>query len=255
MILQSDTGTVVAVPTTCKTWGCIGCRDRVIAEFKKRIVFGVSTLGPCWFITVTYRMVEDVARMDAAGVAKDWRRFLKLLKLEFPLVKWLRVIESTKKGQPHLHLIMGDMKASGEAIRRFVKSAWTKVTGSFIVDVEPVLGAKGAARYLAKYLRKEMLNWEVLFQLGFRRRFSCSNDWPRGRLGIRGSVENRWVKTEFVPAGSPKAEWAEKIMVATRSSSLVEVVGPEFLVEEYKKAEIRRFVNLGKAVSNEIVRA
>ncbi len=75
-----------------------------------------------------------------------------------------------------------------------VSNVWREATGdSFIVDVQRVLGAAGAAGYMAKYLLKNSGSREALEAAGFLRRFSRSRDWPSpAPMKISGVVSTLW---------------------------------------------------------------
>lgn len=190
------------IPTSCNSWRCVACRDRNMRRFKAVVSHGVSTLGPCMFITITYRKGSE--RLRAAGcVARDWRAFWRLAHRDYPQTKkWgiLRVMELTKKGTPHFHLIVGPvserMRCYGKTIsREWFKAArregcecwshrlsrlWERVQAgeSYIVHVIPVVSGRGAGAYMGKYLGKEF-DADRLVQLGMKRRFSVNGKWPR----------------------------------------------------------------------------
>ena len=178
----------LSYPTVCKTWRCPRCRTKrswVVAQVAR---YGTLMHQPCYFTTLTFRKERGSVR-DADFVQKVWRRFLK----ENILSEWFKVIELTKKGQPHLHLVWGpgpamagtrDLKgylARGNPLHEKIEAAWKKVTGgdSYITKTAPVRGGANAARYVTKYLTKWGY-WEGLEALGFGRRWSKSNGWAPG---------------------------------------------------------------------------
>lgn len=183
-----------------------------------RVEAGCFRLGPCAFITVTYRVASDTPLRNAASVAKDWRALWRKWKYSEPnQLHWLRVIELTKKGQPHLHVIVGptvsrircygstfDVQTfkkrfySCDCLSHRLSRMWWATTGdSWIVHAVPVAGARGAARYLAKYLTKQE-SFAPLLAAGFSRRWSRSRGFPAGgRLRLRTSIEENWRRTEI----------------------------------------------------------
>ncbi len=225
--LLSNSGEYGWMPTTCKTWRCKGCRDRMISLFKARVATGCSTLGACAFITITYKAdVRDPA--DATFVRRDWKALCRRYPRLKSTLKWLRVMEVTRKGTPHHHLIAGPI-LSDERIRcwsgslairdyerRFetcdclahsIARHWYAVTGdSYIIHTTPVLGAGGAAAYMAKYLSKTFGNEGRLKALGMRRRWSSARGWPgAGRQRLSPTVHEGWYERIFsynrVPEG------------------------------------------------------
>lgn len=231
----------IVVPTNCKTWRCLSCRDRVQGLLKSRIVRGCLLLGRSWLITVTFRTVGS-ARRTAASVAKVWAHFLRSLRKTYRMEPaWLRILEATKKGQPHIHMVMGNLPetlkttctgktAGGRPNHRFdtkwlrkecicfehvVARAWYEASGdSYVVDCRLVLGAAGAAAYMAKYLTKAVLSYETLYKLGFHRRWSRSRNWPGGgKLRLQATVDNQWVGLAWQRAagmvGDRWSKWAK----------------------------------------------
>lgn len=219
--LTHKTGERVAMPTRCKTYGCKGCRDQIFALFRGIVSKGCSIIGPCVFITFTYRMAGNQSLRDAVSVAKDWRALRRQWKsTSFRLNKlpWLRVVELTKKGQIHLHLIMqspgGQIRCYGnsfaiapyrermatcQCLSHELARQWRAITGdSYIVHTTPVVGANGAAGYLGGYLEKGGASIEELRARGFKRRWSKSRNWPAGdRMRLEATVKKEWVRVEW----------------------------------------------------------
>lgn len=84
-----------------------------------------------------------------------------------------------------------------------------------MVDVRDVMGAKGAAAYLAKYLTKAALSYEVLVDRGFSRRWSSSNNWPGGkRVRLRGTINEIWERSDWVSSrgfvGESTKKWVNQ---------------------------------------------
>lgn len=209
--------------TTCKTWRCLGCRDRLLSRFKMLVEHGSLVLGPCVFTTFTLKMGPGLRR-DARYVARVWREFWRRWNRGRERFEWLRVVELTEKGQPHLHVMMGPVngklrcygkedivaqvfKAAGKAgcgcLSHRLSDVWASVTGdSWVVHVVPVVGAGGAASYMAKYLPKGFDERDELERLGFKRRWSSTRGWPGGgRLRLRVTVEEGWNAVTFGPKG------------------------------------------------------
>lgn len=89
---------------------------------------------------------------------------------------------------------------------------WFERTGSYVVDVRPVYSEGGVAGYLGKYLTKSFKNRGELESLGFKRRWSCSRNWPREvRSQLRGTVDGLWESIEIVPRYFRRKEMEERI--------------------------------------------
>ena len=202
--------------TICKTWSCMVCRNKLINMVKMRMEYGCLKVGLSWLITLTLKPGEGRTLKDARYVKTAWTALLRSLKKRSPNLSWIRVIEATKKGIPHLHLLVGGLSTtriaacvSDKSKRIYTRKwfrmncrsdclmhewahVWSDVTDSFNVDVKEVYGVKGAVGYLAKYLIKGFLDRERLVELGFERRWSCSRNWPREtQIRLRGTLEEK----------------------------------------------------------------
>ncbi len=166
-----------------------------------QVQIGIYRLGLCALITLTYKVVTWRLH-DAKYVQRDWRALLRKCKA-LRNRKWIKTTELTKKGMPHHHLIVGPFQKVGEiscqngmiwseplhkkrmrtclCAGHQIARSWNSIThDSYIVHAEPVLTAPGAGRYLAKYLSKGYGSRGLLPALGVKRRWSCSQNYPRG---------------------------------------------------------------------------
>jgi len=208
-----------------------------MALFTARVEAGISELGRCCFITVTYR-VDGKRREDAASVRRDWKELWRRWKKGGePKFHWLRVIELTEKKQPHVHLVVGPVEgkmrcygSEGPNWKAFKKDqecrclshrmsrVWYGITGAWIVHAVPVTGAPGAGAYLGKYMRKQLYTSE-LRAAGFKRSWSTSRGWPgNGRMRLRLTVCDGWVNPFYSDTAPPDGH--------ENYASLVERVGP-----------------------------
>lgn len=191
-----------------------------------RVEAGCSTLGTCLLMTLTYRAASHRAGA-AQFVPADWKALWRLLRRnQDPMsqAKWLRVMELTKKGVPHHHVVLGPVKGQVRCygkdfdVKRFKKRfdtclcishrfsrAWFEVThDSYIAHTIPVVGARGAASYLGKYLTKEF-DTERAKELGMERRWSSSRGWPGvGRMRLAPTENGTgWSKRIWSPGHLP----------------------------------------------------
>lgn len=256
----------VVTTVNCRTWGCLACRDRKTNQVKAMIRYGISTLGPTYLITLTLRLGKGESPKDAKYVAAKWKRYISILQERSPNLSWMRIVELTKKRQPHLHLVVGgigDRKFSCAGVRHawseeWVRAQcredclehewsalWLKVTGdSYIVNVRPVMGASGAAAYLAKYLGKGVMDRDALEELGFLRRWSCSNNWPRGQLQTRGVDGGYYESSTYFGPRSPGGESAYADSLADVGHPLLELVGEPALVSDSKRLNKKRLMKI-----------
>jgi len=273
--LTTKSGSTYTVKTICKTWGCPVCRFKRASYVKAMMERGILMGGFFYLITLTLRAEErDKHLADFVSVA--WTRLLRLLKRSYPELMWFRVVEATKKGTPHLHVIMGGMgkRRDGKSTHgryppyseAFIRDRscvcllhevgfiWWEATNAFVVDVEQIYNPAGAVRYLAKYLVKGFLDRQSLEDLGYSRRYSMSRNWPRGEaLRLRGSSEDRWEKIEIIP-GWYRNDVQERLEALSRGARLLESVGDDLTLEiagrRRLKASITKIEKMKRATEN-----
>lgn len=258
--LYNKFGMSVTMPTKCKTWRCNGCRDRALAVVRGRIQSGCYSLGRCYFITLTFRMGEG-CQQDADSVRVVWTRFLRTWKSKHPEMSWFRVVEATKRSQPHLHLLMGGLgirrdvcdrdhswkdvdwafeDCPQKCLEHEISYDWFNETGdSYVVAVRLVQGPAGAASYITKYMVKAITHREVLYGLGFKRLFSTSRNWPGlAKMQLKGTADDKWTRTEFQYAGRAGAKVFEDHAELTKDSPLADRVGTP--LAQYFEAKIKK---------------
>jgi hypothetical protein len=119
------------------------------------------------FATFTIRFdplsdpVEELDRMNRA-----WRLLWKRIKRKQGRQArgYVKVIELTQKGTPHLHIALD----CGFISQRWLSAEWLELTGSPVVDIRIIRTQRGLARYLSKYLTK------ASEAVASRRKFSAS---------------------------------------------------------------------------------
>lgn len=211
--LFTKEGLSIILPTTCKTWGCVICRTKLIGLFKAKVEMGVSNLGRCGFITITYQ-AESARLNDVRCAKKDWQALWRRLRRGGNEWKWLKVTELTKKGIPHHHVAVGPIEAGmeirchGRKIRKgretaeyrrriatcgclahVFSRAWVGVTGdSYMCFGTPVSDPQGAGSYMGKYMVKQFTE-----ERREGRRYTTSRDWPGGqKMRLRITEEGGW---------------------------------------------------------------
>lgn len=265
--LFTPEGRSIILPTACKTWGCVICRRKLLSLFKARVEIGVSHLGRCAFMTLTYQ--ADSARLrDAGCVQRDWQALWRRLKRRGHRWKWLKVTELTKQRIPHHHVVLGtidngkEIRCHGTTIRRgketsryldrlpscdcvahiFAREWMATTSDSYMCFGTAVSDAAGAAAYMGKYMQKDFLRPD---RTGKERRFSTSRDWPGGkRLRLAVTLEGGWSHIKQWPAGS----FSSTDEINPREQDLLERVGDDITVaialRNSKRAARARFGQL-----------
>jgi len=134
--------------SSCNTWKCLVCAGRKAA----RLAYRVEAAFPDKFITLTCRVTRrqtprqayDRSRRQVSELAKRIRRNGS----EF---EYLRLLEETKRGWPHYHLIA----RSPYIPQAHLSEMWRLLTGHLIVDIRALDDTKEAVWYVTKYVTKQ----------------------------------------------------------------------------------------------------
>ena len=138
------------IPLYCKCWSCEECRPRRAAQ----LAHDISAGDPNIFVTLTSRNPGYGSPGAAAcALVEAWRvyraQYLKANGLHS--LPFEAVLEATKRGWPHLHIVARAKWIDARGLSRFMKAK----TNSPIVKIKRVKNRRGIGRYLAKYLAKD----------------------------------------------------------------------------------------------------
>ena len=133
----------------CKSWTCAQCRPRR----QKKLKFQATSGKPVTFITLTCNPACFEYPGDAArAMTKAWRAARRAIEARYKGRKgeYLTVVEATKLGWPHLHVLTTRPWID----QAWLSNLWKTLTGAHIVDIRRVSNDRMAASYVAKYLGK-----------------------------------------------------------------------------------------------------
>jgi hypothetical protein len=138
----------VVVALTCKRWGCRVCGEKKMAHYGWK----VAKAAPNKLITLTTnpnvwenpRAAYDGTRRKVTEFATKVRRFAKPFE-------YFKVLEVTKNGWPHYHLIA----RSPYLPQRKLSAIWNHLTNAPIVDVRAIKKSGEVYQYVVKYLGKQ----------------------------------------------------------------------------------------------------
>lgn len=272
--LNTRFGASYVVQTVCKTWGCLVCRFKRASYIKGMMARGFLIGGDFFLITLTLRLGRPEMH-DADFVNRAWTRLLRQLKKKHPKLTWFKVIEATKKGTPHLHVLMsglgvqrrdnphkdhfgntpygeGFIGAVCDCVLHEVGKLWFKETTAFVTDAAKVFNPAGACRYLAKYLVKGFIDRTRLEELGYGRRYSMARNWDRGeKLQLRGSKEDIWESIEIIPRWY-REEQLKGLEEASQTAYFCESVGDlvslEIVAKNRRRMKLKKVEGLKDAV-------
>lgn len=138
----------IIVAVTCKRWGCRYCGEKKAIN----LGFRVQLADPNKLITLTTNpKVYETPRMAYEDTRRKLADFSKLIRKEIGSFEYLRILEVTKKGWPHYHLVA----RSGYIPHSLVSSVWKGLTGAPIVDIRKIKKLENVAKYVMKYLCKQ----------------------------------------------------------------------------------------------------
>lgn len=144
-------GTLVLHRVNCKCWGCCYCGPRKAKKYRYLIGQIAEREGLNRFLTLT---------LDPSKIRGDSTRYLRKVFNKFRLYltrkfgktpKYIAVLEFHKSGIAHMHLLL-DQFIPWEWIRK----SWEALGGGTFVNIKFV-DVHRIARYLSKYLTKELL--------------------------------------------------------------------------------------------------
>lgn len=168
----------------CKRWSCEYCNP-----LNRRMVIAHAVEGrPRRLLTLTVSSKNYETPDEAAQALKRGLRLLRLRLKRHPRLAnfpFLAVFEAHESGYPHLHLLI-----RGKFLPwRWLRMAWEEITGSTGIDIRAIKGGRDAARYVAKYLGKDLHAFE-----GCKRWWrSHSYDLPKDDEQDSNHARQRWI--------------------------------------------------------------
>lgn len=149
--IASDGAATHLAAVLCKRWSCPYC-----AQVNRWRVISEAIAGkPRRLLTLTVSSTQYPDPAEAASALKRGLRLLRLRLQRHPTLEdfsFLAVFEAHKSGAPHLHLLVRGKFLPWQKLRQW----WEEITGSTHIDIRAIKGRKDAARYVAKYLGKDL---------------------------------------------------------------------------------------------------
>ena len=127
-----------------------GNRDRknTLHKAKTKILRIVNSNTWSMMLTLTYADDTTVAES-----MKDICSFSKRLRQVYPQFKYLYVLELTKRGRPHYHMLVYIIADYTDlhSYERYLAEIWSHG----FIDVQLITNSKGAGHYISKYFTKD----------------------------------------------------------------------------------------------------
>jgi len=125
---------------------------------------------PQRFLTLTVNPDSGGSPYDRLmALSGAWNVLVKRLRRLYPgkEVEYLAIVEETKAGEPHLHILL----RSPFVPQRLISDAMSELIGAPIVDIRKIKTMREVIRYVAKYIAKAPA------QFGSAKRYWCSKAW------------------------------------------------------------------------------
>jgi hypothetical protein len=137
----------------CGSWTCSYCGPRKARTARHAIRTVAEGLGLRYFLTLTVDPSKlSNHKLAVAYLRQCWNKFREYLKRKFGVSpSFICVLEFTQKNIPHLHILLDRY-----IDQRWVSGTWARLGGGRIVFIKRVT-VQNVARYLSKYLTKELL--------------------------------------------------------------------------------------------------
>lgn len=138
-----------AKPLYCRSWNCDVCRPKR----KSQLLALASSGNPTRFLTLT---VNPATGTDAESRLKllthAWKVLVKRLRRAYgnDAINYLAVVEQTKRGEPHLHILL----RSPYIPQAVISEAMRELIDAPIVDIRLIRSQQEVVRYVAKYITK-----------------------------------------------------------------------------------------------------
>lgn len=147
------TGRKVYRRLNCGSWSCSYCGTRKARTARAAIRTKAEELGLKYFLTLTLDPKKLAnKKFQVPYLRLCFNKFREYLKREFGVApSYICVLEFTQKGVPHLHILFDRY-----IDQRWISRTWDSLGGGRIVFIKQVT-VQNVARYLSKYLTKELL--------------------------------------------------------------------------------------------------
>jgi hypothetical protein len=140
-----------------------------LARLKKQAVGG----DPSTFLTLTVNPATGQSPTDrAVELVNAMRIMFKRARRHFTksAIEYLAVFEETKRGEPHLHILM----RAPYIPQAWISDVMNELIQAPIVDIRAVKSARLVARYVAKYVAKGPKSFGTLKRYWMTKRYDMT---------------------------------------------------------------------------------
>jgi len=163
----------VIIGTCCNRWSCPICGRRKVQHYARL----VAESGADKLITLTVNPAKHAdPRAAYDATRRQIPRLTAKLRKAYGEFEFFRILEATKRGWPHYHLIA----RSPYIPQAELSGLWNDLTGAPIVDVRQMNRKTNAYWYVVKYLAKqEYIPWTDR-RASWTRGFFVKDDFEKG---------------------------------------------------------------------------
>lgn len=159
------------LPLACRAWDCQYCAPRR----KARLIAQAAAGNPNKLLTLTAKPKEGETPTERLTLLHTaWKKLTKRImrKYHWPKLHYLAVVEKTKRGEPHLHILL----RCGFIPQRWLSAQMQELAGAPVVDIRAIHNARHAIRYVTKYIGK------APGKFGTHQRYWMSRDWEQVKV-------------------------------------------------------------------------
>lgn len=136
-------------PLYCRSWNCEHCRPK-----RKAQLLALAASGePNRFLTLTVNpRIGTSPEHRLKLLSHAWKVLVKRLRRTHGkhAIDYLAVVEQTKAGEPHLHILL----RSPFIAQRLISAAMDELIEAPIVDIRAIKNQRQVVHYVAKYITK-----------------------------------------------------------------------------------------------------
>lgn len=183
-LVKHDVHGTTGITLWCRSWSCPDCLPHRVKLLKRMAADG----NPSTFMTLTVNPARGQSvELRARELSDAFKVLIKRMRRKWTKerVEYLAVFEETKKGEPHLHVLM----RAPFVPQKWISCQMAELIDAPIVDIRKVHGKQMVANYVAKYVGKGPKAFGTL------KRYWTSQGYIRRVRGediIRDEFGSRW---------------------------------------------------------------
>lgn len=165
-VVKHDEAVLEAVALRCRRWTCPTCQP----ERRKELITLAKAGRPTTLLTLTVSHATAETRNGRADALFAFLgRLIRALRTIHPgkEIEYLAIAEETKRGEPHLHVLM----RAPYIAQRWISDRARREIKAPIIDIRYVDNIGRVAAYVAKYVGKAPA------QFGSHKRYFRSQGW------------------------------------------------------------------------------